>query len=363
MKELQVEYRPPQPRKKDYSIGCIGAGFIMRDCHLVAYKEAGYNVVAITSKKGKSARDAAELHNIPQVYQSAAELSADPEIDIIDVAVPPHIQMEVVEEIICHAVNVRGILLQKPLAMNYKEARKIVKMLKDAGITAAVNQNMRYDQSMRGLKDILNKNLLGRPVLGTIEMRAVPHWMDWQKEYGWLTLRIMSIHHLDIFRYLFGDPTSVFCSATVDPRTTFEHTDGIVLYILEYEDGLRCSAWDDVWTGPVREGAVGDNYIKWRVEGERGLAYGTIGWPSYPDREPSTLNFSSLEIPNYWLAPRWDEVWFPDAFAGPMAELMIALEEGREPDNSVRENLGTMALVDAAYKSIEEKRAVNIDEI
>ena len=32
--------------------------------------------------------------------------------------------------------------------------------------------------------------------------RGIPHWMDWHKELGWLTLRIMSIHHLDAFRLL-----------------------------------------------------------------------------------------------------------------------------------------------------------------
>ena len=43
-------------------------------------------------------------------------------------------------------------------------------------------------------------------------MRAIPHWMPWQQRQGWVTLRIMSIHHLDAFRYLFGDPLRVFAS-------------------------------------------------------------------------------------------------------------------------------------------------------
>ena len=45
---LNLEHVAPAPRRKDYRIGAIGAGFIMRDCHLVAYGNAGYNVVAIT---------------------------------------------------------------------------------------------------------------------------------------------------------------------------------------------------------------------------------------------------------------------------------------------------------------------------
>ena len=38
------------PQRKDWRIGCVGAGFIMRDCHLVAYRQAGFNPVAIASR-------------------------------------------------------------------------------------------------------------------------------------------------------------------------------------------------------------------------------------------------------------------------------------------------------------------------
>ena len=58
--------------------------------------------------------------------------------------------------------------------------------------------------------------------------------MPWQARLGWVTLRIMSIHHLDCFRYWFGEPERVFCSLRTDPRTRFAHTDGIALYILHW---------------------------------------------------------------------------------------------------------------------------------
>ena len=49
----------------------------------------------------------------------------------------------------------------------------------------------------------------------------------------------MSIHHLDTFRYWFGTPDRVLASTRPDPRTKFPHTDGINLYILEYDNGAR----------------------------------------------------------------------------------------------------------------------------
>ncbi|MEX0819461.1 MAG: Gfo/Idh/MocA family oxidoreductase [Pirellulaceae bacterium] len=362
---LEVTHLPTLPRNKNAPIGCIGSGFIMADCHLVAYRKAGFNPVAIASRNPAHARAVAQRHALPKVYETYHELLADPEIEVVDVAVPPDVQLEVMREVVQHNDHLRGVLAQKPLGMNYHEAKQIVELCEQAGITLAVNQNMRYDQSIRACKDVLDRGYLGEPIFGSIDMRAIPHWMPWQQRLGWVTLRIMSIHHLDTFRYLFGDPVRVFASTRPDPRTEqkFEHQDGICLYILEYENGFRAAAWDDVWAGPAVEGAEKDIYIRWRVEGSAGLARGTIGWPDYPTPTPSTLDFTTTKYPGQWHQPRWNEVWFPDAFVGTMAQLLCALEDNREPEINGRDNLKTMALVDACYHSAQQHRAVALDEI
>jgi predicted dehydrogenase len=63
------------------------------------------------------------------------------------------------------------------------------------------------------------------------------------------------------------------------------------------------------------------------------------------------------------MAPHWEEVWFPDAFSGPMGELFDSITEGRAPRISGRGNLSTMALVDACYRSVELHRPVELAEI
>jgi predicted dehydrogenase len=337
----------------------------MADCHLVAYRQAGFNPVAIAARDFNRASQVAQRHTIPKTYSDYRELLDDPHVQVVDIAVPPDVQLEVIAEVVKRNGKIRGVLAQKPLGINYAQAKEIVTQCERAGIVLAVNQNMRYDQSVRGLKSLLAQNALGDPVLATIDMRAIPHWMPWQERQGWVTLRIMSIHHLDTFRYWFGDPVRIFASMRSDPRTSkrFEHQDGICLYILEYENGLRASAWDDVWAGPALEGAAADSYIRWRVEGTTGMARGTIGWPEYPKRSPSTLDYTTIATGASWIQPRWDEVWFPDAFAGTMAQLLCALEDNSEPEISGLDNLKTMAIVDAAYRSAREHRAVELEEV
>ena len=238
-----------------------------------------------------------------------------------------------------------------------------MRLCEEHQILLGVNQNMRYDRSIRVLKMLLEKKLLGEPVLATIEMRAVPHWQKWLREYGRLTLLNMSIHHIDSFRYLFGEPDSIYASVRRDPRTQFEHEDGICIYILEYGNGFRATAWDDVYAGPRNDRDESKPYIKWRVEGTEGVAEGTLGWPEYPNRAPSTITFSTSSEPGVWITPRWSEVWFPDAFHGPMADLMNAIARGQQPECSGRDNLGTMAIVEAGYASIRERRPVDVASI
>jgi predicted dehydrogenase len=359
---LSLDYLPRLPRRTDWRIGCVGAGFIMRDCHLVAYRQAGFNSVAIASRNPENAKTAANLRGVPTVHASVDDLLGDPQVEVLDIAVPPDVQPGIIRQAVQRADHIRGILAQKPLAMSYGEAKGCVELCAKAGITLAVNQNMRYDQSVRALKDILNRGWLGEPILGTIEMRAIPHWMPWSEKLHSLSTFVMSIHHLDTFRYWFGTPDRVLASTRPDPRTRFPHRDGINLCILEYDTGCRASAWDDVWTGPAREGAESDIYIRWRVEGTDGLARGTIGWPSYPARTPSTLDFTTKQQPGYWLSPRWKEVWFPDAFVGTMAQLLCALEGGTEPEISGRDNLETIALCEAVYAAAMEHRVTTVRE-
>lgn len=360
--DLYLNYLPRLPRRRDFGIGCTGAGFIMRDCHLVAYRQAGFNPVAIASRDPAKAQDVARLHGIPRCHSRIEDLLADPAVEVLDIAVPPDVQPDIIRAATAQSGHIRGILAQKPLAMSVGQARELMEACEKAGIVLAVNQNMRFDQSVRALKDILQRGWLGEPVLGTIEMRAIPHWMPWSEKLHSLSTFVMSIHHLDTFRYWFGTPDRVLASTRADPRTRFPHTDGINLYILEYENGCRASAWDDVWTGPAREGSESDIYIRLRVEGTEGLARGTIGWPSYPAPTPSTLDFTTKRQPGYWFQPRWKEVWFPDAFAGTMAQLLCALEEGSEPEISGRDNVETVALCEAVYTAAKEHRVTAVRE-
>jgi predicted dehydrogenase len=82
----------------------------------------------------------------------------------------------------------------------------------------------------------------------------------------------------------------------------------------------------------------------------------------HPDGAPSTIDFTTDEDPGRWLRPRWSRRWFPDGFAGTMGQLLRSVAGDAELEITGRDNLATMALVDAAYESIRAGRSVSAVE-
>src|SRR5215468_4770702 len=111
--DLKLNYHARLPRDKSPPIGCIGSGFIMADCHLVAYRNSGFNPIAIASKSPDHARSVATRHNIPKVYDDYRQLLNDPQVRVLDIAVPPDIQLQVIRGAAQHADHIKGILAQK----------------------------------------------------------------------------------------------------------------------------------------------------------------------------------------------------------------------------------------------------------
>ena len=350
----------PVVRERGLRIGCIGAGMIMAECHLAAYAQARFPVAAIASRTVAHAEAVAARWGIPLVHATPEALIADPGIEVLDIAYPPDLQPALIYAALKQP-HIKAILAQKPLALTLTEAVRLRDAAAASGKILSVNQNMRYDQSMRVLKQILDRGDLGEVVFAQIDMHAIPHWQGFLAGYDRLTLANMAVHHLDVLRFLFGEVTEITTQARKDPRTTFAHSDGITVSTLRFASGVLAVSLEDVWSGPRAAGYADDQHINWRVDGTKGVAKGTIGWPK---GVPSTLTYASQTATGgQWVSPEWDSMWFPQAFVGVMEQLQYAVATGTEPALSVADNVRTVALVEAAYRSLAEGRTVRLAEI
>jgi predicted dehydrogenase len=166
-----------------------------------------------------------------------------------------------------------------------------------------------------------------------------------------------SIHYHDSLRFLFGDPervTAVHGRFPGQPETGETRT----ATVLEYESGLITLVdvnhhnWSD------------DAYARFRFLGSGGIIAGTIGLLyDYPHGRVDTLSYQANAEPRVWHDASLHTRWIPDAFAGPMASLMEAIETGGEPETSGEDNLGTLRVVHAAYRSAAEGRGIAPAEV
>ncbi|MBM3264776.1 MAG: Gfo/Idh/MocA family oxidoreductase [candidate division Zixibacteria bacterium] len=354
---LDFDYRPKLGTRRDFGIGIIGAGAIVNAAHLPAYRKAGFNVVGITDADVARARETARKFEIAKVYETVEALVDDPAIHIVDIAVPPWNQLGLVRQA---AAAGKHILCQKPLSNVYVEAVEIVQLAGAAGVKLAVNQQMRWDQAVRSARTLLSRGWLGDPVSATIDVGILTDWSAWPwlLTVEGLDLMYHSIHYFDSMRSLFGDPKQVWSVATRYPEQkpigeTHTHT------LLDYASTFRAlvAVNHNNWTT--------DRFATLRIEGTHGYLKGTFGLLyNYPYGRPDTLEFySRAHYPHLTFQHVFEEMWIPDSFIGPMGELMRAIGEGREPETSGTDNLHTLRIVHAAYRSIEERRAVSPDEI
>ncbi len=148
--ELDNRAHPPLwPAHRDVGIGVVGAGFIVRDCHLAAYAQAGFPVVGITSRTGDRAREAADARGIPRVIPSHEAMLEEPAVEIVDIAVPPAEQPAVIRRVLAGGRKVRGILVQKPPALALSEARALVEECARAGVLLLDRESCRVSERTR----------------------------------------------------------------------------------------------------------------------------------------------------------------------------------------------------------------------
>jgi predicted dehydrogenase len=346
----------PLPSRTDYGIGIVGCGGIVNYAHLPAYRKAGFQIVAAYDQDAEAATRTAGEHGIPRVAASVTGLLQDPEIDIVDIAVTPWAQAAIAKEAIAAG---KHVLCQKPLADNYASAVEIVDLAAQRGVHVAVNQQMRWDAGIAVAKQLIDQGAIGIPADVRIEtsIRTPWHMWPWMANSPRLEIMYHSIHYQDSLRYLCGDPVAVSSLHARWPgQPEVGETRTLTTFI--YDDDRRVIIdvnhhnWSD------------DAYARFRLLGSEGIIEGTLGLLyDYPTGRVDTLRYASREEPTVWHEASLSTWWIPDAFIGPMASLMAAIQTGDEPLTSARDNLGTLQTVFASYRSAEEGRVVPLAEI
>jgi len=333
----RLDYLPPKPKRYRPRIGLIGCGGITQQ-HLSAYRKAGWNVVAMADLiEANALKRRDEFYPKATIFTYHRQMLKECRLDVVDIATHPAERPALIKDALnagCH------VLSQKPFVLDLNEGRKLVELAERKGLRLAVNQNGRWAPYFSYMLRAIEAGLLGD--LQTVDVRI--NWdHTWTKGTAFekihhLVLYDFAIHWFDIVTCFFGarQATRVWASAVKAVGQTVAPP-FLAHVAVEYPNGLATLSFN-------AHAKFGGNESTTLI----GSA-GTIQCDGPGCRCEDLRLFTANGI----ASPTLKGSWFPDGFLGAMGELLCAIEEKREPENSARNNLKSLELCFAAIDSAD----------
>ncbi|MBA3480882.1 MAG: Gfo/Idh/MocA family oxidoreductase [Pirellulales bacterium] len=165
---------------KTIKAGVIGTGFI-GPAHVEALRRLGYVEVAAVAERGQdlAQRKADEL-SIPKAYGDYHQLLADPDIQVIHNCTPNHLHFEVNCDILAAG---KHVVSEKPLAMNSKESKELVRLAEKAGVVHAIDFNYRYMPLVQQARVMHEKGDVGRVL--AVHGSYLQDWLFKDTDWNW----------------------------------------------------------------------------------------------------------------------------------------------------------------------------------
>jgi predicted dehydrogenase len=349
--ERSLDYRPTFPTGYRPGLGLVGCGDIARSWHLPAYAQYGVDVVGVYDPASEATQGIRERFPfVRRVFSSLDELLADDEIEIVDVATRPDVRPELIRRAIDSG---KHVLAQKPLAFDLEAARRLVDEAGERGVTVAVNQNGRWSPPWRIATLLIEQGAIGDVVAVThIHDRPLPPLVGTHfDELEHFVIYDYFVHWIDICRCWFAGNT-VETVRALDHRTPDQpeetNSPWAAWVAVQYADGASALIRN------VGEARTKRPSCPFWVHGTEGTIRGSVLLGS---------DFVELERNGVTFGYTLEGAWYPDGFAGALGELVTAIAEDREPFNSARDNLLTLAMTLAACRSAEQGgRPVTLDQ-
>jgi predicted dehydrogenase len=352
------------------TVGLIGAG-LAGSRHARAWSELSdrARLVAVADPHETAGRAAAAATGA-RYYDGVDALLEGERVAVIDVCVPPHLHLEIVRRAASAGSHV---LCEKPIATSLEDARSIQQVVATAGITYMAGHNTLFLPTIQRAAALLRSGDLGPVHLirsldcfegswSTPERLAIhdPELPAFFAPGAWRTrlpllrggaLADGGVHA--VYRLLHlaaGTPRAVIAlTRSVRPDLPMEGEDSAVVLvdfsdgtigevIVSYAFGPPTTGGDTLFAVTAREGLlVGD---------ESAIAFRPAGW-GQPARQ------------QLWEHTGRDAFWHATLVAE-LRHFLDSVASGRPPIAGAAEAIASLAVISAAYESVERGALVNV---
>lgn len=327
-----VEYHT----KKRYKIGLIGAGNVstMHLDGMIRHQDI-VEIHAVCDPVEQNRMEKSAKYEIPNSYATVEAMLQGTTIDAAVVCTPTFLREEVLHQLMKAGIPV---FCEKPIAGNYESAVKIANWSREFNVPIAVDQNFRRFFAFHIGRELLQKGTLGAPLHITQVVNGWRRDKGWRMELERYVMAVMSNHWFDGYRYLLGDEAeTIYCRGVKNGAGQ----DISISVILQFKKGTVVSLTESFNSRAKLNGAI--------VDCENGglvMEYKKVTEINAEgDQQEYANTFDKSEATFYLLY-----------------DLLRSVEENRQPETGIFDNLHSLKLMEAAYQSLASGQVIKLDE-
>ncbi len=336
--------------------GIIGAGFFAAN-HLNGWNMVdGAEIVALCDTNPDQLTRMGDQFGIGGRFDDAARMLDSVELDFVDIITTAPSHRALVELALSRQVHV---ICQKPFAENLDDARAMVQAAEGAGKTLMVHENFRWQAPVRAVIDTLRSDRIGSPFFCRASFRSgydvfsgQPYLAEGQR----FIIEDLGIHVLDIVRALMGDVTTVAAHTNrINPNIKGED---VATILLTHDTGMASVVDCSYATQRVPE-TFPETLLE--IDGDNGSLYLKAGYKLEIHANGSVERRDVSPELLSWAERPWHNI--QESVRTIQSHFVDCLNTGKSPETSGADNLRTLALVEAAYRSAAQREVIKTKDL
>lgn len=297
-----------------------------------------------------------------RAYTSDEALLNDPEIDAVYIASPVALHARQAK---LAADCGKHILLEKPLALTAQEAQNVVRHCESRGVKLAAGFMMRYGAHVQAMKQALAEGKIGQLVSCNAQFTCwypeIPGaWRQRKETSGGGALMDMGVHCIDLIQYITGSRVRQV-AAMHDTQTFGYEVEDASTVLLRLENGALCTVQSHF--------NIPDEAAKWRLEcyGTRGRMLGenVIGQEDGGTVDARFIGESrgyNAQQDRQEVQGTSFDVEFGNLYAREITSFGDSILNGTPVAVPAQEAVDVQRIIEAAYRSNDEKRMVELGQ-
>jgi UDP-N-acetylglucosamine 3-dehydrogenase len=207
---------------KRVGVAVVGTGFWGRN-HARNFKEiADTELVAVCDVNSERANSVAKQFGV-KAYTNVNKMLENKDIQAVTICTW---STSLAKEAMKALKAGKHVLVEKPMAVNVKQAEKLLKTAEEEGLHLAVGFLMRFIPGIQEIKKAVKTKTIGELVCATA--KRVSEWPERIGDVG--VVKDTAIHDIDVIGYLFNeDPIAVYAKAGSMTHRKFEDYAQIML--------------------------------------------------------------------------------------------------------------------------------------